>query len=45
MSVNTKYISQIECDCSKCTINTMLKFCKVYNVTPNDVLYPVIKNL
>ena len=34
--LETKYISQIECGIAKGTINTMLKFCEAYNVTPND---------
>ena len=36
--LETKYISQIECGLTKGTISTMLKFCKAYNVTPNDIL-------
>ena len=34
-----KYISQIECGITKGTISTMLKFCRAYGVTPNDILY------
>ena len=28
---------------AKGTINTMLKFCEAYNVTPNDILYKFIQ--
>ena len=41
--LETKYISQIECGIAKGTINTMLKFCEAYNVTPNDILHQFIK--
>ena len=41
--LETKYISQIECGIAKGTINTMLKFCEAYNVTPNDILYKFIQ--
>lgn len=41
--LETKYISQIECGIAKGTINTMLKFCEAYNVTPNDILYKFIE--
>lgn len=44
--LETKYISQIECGIAKGTINTMLKFCEAYNVTPNDIYYiSLFKNL
>ena len=33
-----KYISQIERGELKGSINTLLAFCKAYNVTPNDIL-------
>lgn len=36
--LETKYISQIECGITRGTIDTMLKFCRAYDVTPNDVL-------
>lgn len=36
--LEVKYISQIECGRAKGTIDTMLKFCIAYNVTPNDIL-------
>lgn len=39
-----KYISQIECGITKGTINTMLKFCQAYEVTPNDILYKFIND-
>lgn len=42
--LETKYISQIECGMTKGTINTMLKFCDAYKVTPNDILCKFIKN-
>ncbi len=42
--LDTKYISQIECGIAKGTISTMLKFCKAYNVTPNDILYEFVEN-
>ena len=45
IGVDTKYISQIECGVAKGTISTMLKFCKAYNVTPNDILCTFIKDL
>ena len=41
--LEAKYISQIECGVAKGTINTMLKFCQAYNVTPNDLLHEFIK--
>lgn len=41
--LESKYISQIECGVAKGTIDTMLKFCEAYNVTPNDILYKFIK--
>lgn len=40
--LESKYISQIECGITKGTISTMLKFCKAYNVTPNDILRPFL---
>ena len=42
--LDTKYISQIECGKAKGSIDTMLKFCIAYNVTPNDILYEFIEN-
>lgn len=35
---DTKYISQIENGRYMGTIKTMLKFCKAFKVTPNDIL-------
>ena len=42
--LETKYISQIECGNAKGTINTMIKFCNAYSVTPNDILKKFVKN-
>lgn len=42
--LDTKYISQIECGKAKGSIDTMLKFCIAYNVTPNDILYEFIES-
>lgn len=44
INTDTKYISQLECGVCKGSINTLIKLCKVYNVTPNDILYELIKD-
>lgn len=36
--LDPKYISQIERGEVKGSINTLLAFCKAYNITPNDIL-------
>ena len=41
--LEAKYISQIECGLTKGTINTLLKFCEAYNVTPNEILHSFLK--
>ena len=41
---DTKYISQIENGRYMGTIKTMLKFCKAFRVTPNDILYDFMKD-
>ena len=40
-----KYVSQIELGKNKCTLKMLIKFCKAYNVTPNDILYKYINKL
>ncbi len=42
---DTKYISQLENGRYMGTIMTMLKLCKAFNVTPNDILCDFIKDL
>lgn len=39
---DAKYISQIENGLYMGNIRTLLKFCSVYNVTPNDILHNFI---
>lgn len=41
--LEAKYISQLECGITKGTINTMLKLCEAYNVTPNEILHMFLK--
>ena len=51
IETDTKYISQLECGVSRGSISTLIKLCKAYNVTPNDILYdlykdtPIVENL
>ena len=39
-----KYISQIERGLSSGTIETLIKFCNLYNITPDAVLLPLLNN-
>ena len=41
---DTKYISQLETGRYMGTIKTMLKFCKAFNASPNEVLNDFIKD-
>ena len=51
IETDTKYISQLEFGVSRGSISTLIKLCKAYNVTPNDILYdlykdtPIVENL
>ena len=42
VGLDSKTISQIECGFYKVTIDTMLKFCKIYNCTPNEIFIKFI---
>lgn len=39
-----KYISQIERGISSGTIDTLIKFCNLYNITTDAILYPLLNN-
>ena len=39
-----KYISQIERGVSAGTIETLIKFCNLYNITTDAVLYPLLNS-
>jgi len=40
--LSTKYVSQLERGISGGTLETILKFCNVYKITPNSLLEPFI---
>ena len=42
--LETKHISQIERGVSKGSIDTLLKFCNVYQITPDVVLYDLLND-
>ena len=42
MDLAPKYISQIERGISVGTIDTLIRFCNLYNITPDAVLYPLL---
>lgn len=43
IDIDAKYISKIENGNSVGTIETLLKFCKAYKITPNEILSEFIK--
>lgn len=45
MDCDAKYISQIENGLYMGNIRTLLKFCTIYNVTPNDILQDFLPTL
>ena len=42
MDLAPKYISQIERGISAGTIETLIKFCNLYNITSDAILYPLL---
>ena len=45
IGVDPKYISQIELGKNKCSLKLLIKFCNVFDVTPNEVLYELVNSL
>lgn len=44
MDLAPKYISQIERGISAGTIDTLIRFCNLYNITTDAVLYPFLNS-
>lgn len=42
--LSAKYISQLERGISGGTLETILKFCNLYNITPNSILEPFLNS-
>ena len=42
MDLAPKYISQIERGISAGTIDTLIRFCNIYNITTDAILYPLL---
>lgn len=40
--LSAKYVSQLERGISGGTLETILKFCNIYNITPNSLLEPFL---
>lgn len=44
MDLAPKYISQIERGISAGTIETLIRFCNLYNITSDAILYPLLNS-
>ena len=42
--LSAKYVSQLERGISGGTLETILKFCNIYNITPNSLLEPFLNS-